>query len=306
MASVPAAVRAPGRSGLRTVVTPEGVALPVELASRGERAAAFLIDVTILVAAIVGLFLLGLYLNSRGVPVDPLLIFLLLATFVLRSFYFIFFELLWNGRTPGKRITRIRAVDRAGGHLRADAVFARNLLREAEVFLPLTLALVLGVRGGGGGLSTALTLAWLLVLALLPFFNRDRLRAGDLVAGTWVVKSPRAALLPDMAGGAETGAPAYAFTNEQLGVYGIHELQTLETVLRLTGASAGKAHGEVASRIRDRIGWSEPAPASDTLFLKAFYAALRADLERRLALGERRADKHHGEDPRRAGTRPTR
>ena len=305
-ASAPAAVREAGRSGLRTIVTPEGVALPVELAGRGERAVAFLIDLTILVAAIVGLLLLGLYLNARGIPVDPLLIFLLLATFVLRSFYFIFFELLWNGRTPGKRITRIRVVDRAGGHLRADAVFARNLMREAEVFLPLTLFPVLVVRGNAGGMATVLALVWLLVLALLPLFNRDRRRAGDLVAGTWVVKSPRAALMPDVAGGAEAVAPAFAFTNEQLGVYGIHELQTLETVLRLTGTSAGKAREEVASRVRGRIGWREPAPADDGEFLKAFYAALRADLERRLAFGERRADKHHGEDPRRAGTHPTR
>lgn len=301
-AAVRTAVRTAGPKGLRTVVTPEGVALPVELASRGERAAAFLIDLTILGAALTGLGLLAVLLHFRGVPGEPLVIFLLLVTFVLRSFYFIFFELRWNGRTPGKRIARIRAVDRAGGHLRADAVFARNLMREAEVFLPITLVPVLAIRGDGDGTSTVLTLVWLLVLTLLPLFNRDRLRAGDIVAGTWVVKSPRTALLPDVAGGGESDGAGYAFNNEQLGVYGIHELQTLETVLRRAGPAADEARAEVAVRIRRRIGWQEPDPVDDDrAFLEAFYTALRTDLERRLALGERRADKHHAEMPGRAG-----
>ena len=280
------------------------MALPVELAGRSERAGAFLVDLTILGAALAGIGILVLYLGSRGIPVDPLVIFVMLVAFVLRSFYFIFFELLWNGRTPGKRIFGIRAVDRAGGRLRADAIFARNLMREVEAFLPMTLVPVLVFRADEDATYTVLTLVWLLVLTLLPAFNRDRLRAGDIVAGTWVVRSPRTTLLPDVAGGAGSGSHGYAFTRGQLGVYGIHELQTLETVLRRTGPTAEETRRAVAMRIRRRIGWQEPAPTRDGALLEAFYTALRADLERRLALGERRADKHHGESPGFAGHPP--
>ena len=42
----------------------------------------------------------------------------------------------WRGITPGKRVFGLRVIDRGGGALRADAVIARNLMREIEVFLP--------------------------------------------------------------------------------------------------------------------------------------------------------------------------
>jgi uncharacterized RDD family membrane protein YckC len=286
--------------GERRILTPEGVPLVFQLAERGERAAAVMIDLVIMVAALVAVVLSTAFLFSQ-LGVGGLGTGLtILAAFLIRNFYFIYFELRWQGQTPGKRALRIRVIDRKGGYLRPDAVIARNLLREVELFLPLTL--MLGVETSfSGALVNLLTLGWVGIFLLLPFFNKDRLRAGDIVAGTWVVAAPKTLLLADVAAGATRPKgsrvvldPEFPFTRRQLEIYGIYELQTLEEVLRQQGPQAAETRGEVAKRIQRKIGWTGPTDSEPERFLKAFYAALRAHLETRLLFGERRESKHAG------------
>ncbi len=287
----------------RDIVTPEGVALPIELAQLGERAAAFLIDLLLLVTGIVfPALLLVLLAMLAGVPFSNGLLtaLLLLMSFAVRSFYFIYFELRWHGTTPGKRALKLRVIDRAGGRLGADAVFARNLMREVEFFIPLSLLFVAG-RMDHETLVTVLGLAWTIVLALMPFFNRDHMRPGDIVGGTWVVTAPNRALLPDMAtaagGGDRKRAAAvagYAFTKRELDIYGIYELQTLESVLRQDGLAGTAMRDAVRARIQKKIDWQRTVVETDDArpFLEAFYAALRSHLETRMLFGVRREDKH--------------
>ena len=214
-------VKARARSE-RRLLTPEGVPLIFQLAERGERAAAVLIDLVIMhlgIAALVLAFVLALrWIGINGVVVG----LIILISFLVRSFYFIYFELRWQGQTPGKRALGIRVIDRHGGYLRPDSVFARNLLREVELFLP---------GEGSQALFNLLTAVWVGIFLLLPFFNKDRLRAGDLVAGTWVIAAPKALLLGDVAAGRAAAAPArgaasvdpeFPFTRAQLEVYGIY------------------------------------------------------------------------------------
>ena len=101
----------------RTVETPEGVAVVVEVADLGTRAAALLIDLLIIVLRRrVGGAALHVgprarcrqLLERRAVP--PVLFF------AARP-YFLFFELRWQGQTPGKRWLGLRVVDRRGGAL---------------------------------------------------------------------------------------------------------------------------------------------------------------------------------------------
>jgi hypothetical protein len=73
-------------------------------------------------------------------------------------------------------------------------------------------------------------------LCTAPFFNRDRLRCGDIIAGTWVVETPRtkldAALSLGKAGegiSTVTGAH-YRFSDEDLAIYGEYELKVLEQI----------------------------------------------------------------------------
>ena len=277
----------------REIVTPEGVPLRLRLAKRGERLAAVLIDLTIIVTVLVTGAVAAITLipgNSSGWGVSVAL----LLSFALRSFYFIFFELRWQGATPGKRALGLRVIDRKGGRLKPEAVFARNLMREVEMFLPISLLFSFGGTGDAV-LANLLTLCWIGALLALPFFNKNRLRAGDLIAGTWVVESPKNTLLPDMAAQRAMAGGPIRFTDAQLSVYGIYELQTLEDVLRRTGPNAQETRRSVADRIKAKIDWQPPAaPDTDERFLEAFYAALRGHLERHALFGRRRRDKHDG------------
>ncbi len=283
---------------MRSIATPEGVVLPVELGQRGERAVAFFLDILIIFGALFAIyFILAMTVLATRNASGWLFSAIFLFSFLVRSFYFAFFELRWQGATPGKRVMGLRVVDRAGGPLRPDAVLARNLMREIEFFLPLSL--LMSARGPGGGWGLLLTVLWMGIFVLMPLFNRDALRVGDMIAGTWVVVAPKAVLLPDLseaAPGEPEEAPRYVFTKAQLNTYGIYELQTLENVLRGAGANAGETRAEVAKRIIRRIQWpleAEVKPDTDR-FLNDFYTALRGHLERKLLFGVRRRDKHDG------------
>ncbi len=276
----------------REIVTPEGVPLHLRLAERGERLAAVLIDLSIIIGVLIAIILIAVIL----LPVATYgwaLAFGLVLSFAFRSFYFIFFELRWQGMTPGKRALGIRVIDRTGGRLQPGAVFARNLMREIELFLPISLLLT--ETNSGNVWVNLLTMLWVGLLVTLPYFNKDRLRAGDMVAGTWVVEAPKSALLPDMAAQGH-GAPdqnSIHFTDKQLSIYGIYELQTLENVLRQTGANTRQTRDSVAERIQKKIDWEsvDQSVGSDR-FLEAFYMALRGHLENRALLGKRRESKH--------------
>ena len=294
----------PGRQGeggrRREILTPEGVPIHVVLAHRGDRMMAFMIDLLIIVGIVVVAFLLALFSLAGDSSWTWAFSFVLVLMFFLRAFYFIFFELRSRGRTPGKRLIGLRVVDRRGGRLRAGAIFARNLMREVEFFIPITL-LMAPVEGGLNGWVTLTTLGWVMIFLLMPLFNKDSLRVGDLVAGTWVIAVPKAELLPDIAtanaaapsAGAAAVAAAPAFTLKELDAYGIYELQTLEDLLRLTGPETRSAQNAVAARIHRKIGRPAPDPDADLKpFLEGYYAALRSHLEHKMLLGVRREDKY--------------
>jgi uncharacterized RDD family membrane protein YckC len=273
---------------LREIVTPEGVPLQVELAEYGERVGAFLLDVFFLTLGNLLLFAV-LYAAGGGVVGGKVLYTIILfVSFLLQNLYFIYFELAWRGATPGKRIVGLRVIDRRGGPLLQNAVIARNLLRQLEAFLPLSA--LLSVGGAGGGLWQRLALAlWLLLFALLPLFNRDRLRGGDLLAGTMVIAMPKRRLLADLI---EAGSNA-DFTDRQLGIYGAFELQILEELLRRPeSAETSRLRREVCERVCRKIEWPEPvAEAAVSDFLRRFYTAERAYLEREQLYGRLREDK---------------
>lgn len=285
----------------REVITPEGVPIGFTLAQAGDRAAAFGLDMLIIYGSVLVLALLAAFASGSEMSESWAMPLVLVLVFLLQNFYFMFFELRWQGMTPGKRSVGIRVVDAHGGALSADALIARNLVRDVEVFVPLQVLLFSEqLFPGMPGWARFLAVAWAFVFMFMPLFNKDRLRVGDMVAGTLVILAPRAVLLPDVgyreqpAGAGQ--APDYVFGEEQLGIYGIYELQVLEDLLRKAdaGQSRPEALEKVCEQIQRKIGWD--AIRSGTVdpqrFLRAFYVALRAHLERKMLFGKRRQDKY--------------
>ncbi len=287
--------------GLRPIRTPEGVRVEFELAPAGARLGAFLVDFLLLALATIAISVAGivtLFSKQAGG-----LALAMVVNFLLFNFYFAIAELAWGGQTIAKRLLGLRVVMRDGGPLNARAVIARNLTRDLEFFLPLQV-LLMGPQTlipSAPAWGALIGVLWLLIFALLPLFNRDRLRVGDLIAGTMVVAAPKAQLLGDLADEEIERfdrviplSTRYPFTRDQLDRYGIHELQTLEAVLRTPDRYR---HQDLLVKIRDniqrKIDWPEEDREPDPEpFLLAFYKAQRARLEREMLFGRRRESKH--------------
>lgn len=302
--------------------TPERVPLTFELAPLGARLAAVTIDVVVvfLSVAVIGAIASALAGPSAGevfgeVELDDAALLVesvvQLAVFFLWNFYFIVTELRWQGRTIGKRVCGLRVIARDGGPLSSGLVFARNLTRDIEMLLPLMALVYPQLLGLDSGWALLLCWLWLGILALMPLFNRYRARVGDLIAGTLVVSAPREALLADLVSSGVAGADGstvaagppeddpWGFTREQLDLYGIHELQILEDVLRRYPDEVDHDLLEtIAAKIRAKLDWGPSAELRATgrdrdahAFLRAFYAAQRARLEHKMLFGQRQERK---------------
>jgi uncharacterized RDD family membrane protein YckC len=283
------------------LTTPEGLALPFTLGSRGARAGALVLDLMLIgflelvvtLVAILGLSrMIGSWSSDNLPPgLELLAVMWIAALFLFRYGYVLHFELGPRGATPGKRAAGIRIAARDGGRLTAEAVIARNLLRDIEIFLPLAF---LATASAHGGPANWAAFAWFLLFVLFIFFNKDRMRAGDLIAGTWVVEAPRRKLEQALSlgeaarGRSVTTGAEYRFGDAELSIYGEYELKALEQVLRSDQQAALVA---VAEAICNKIGWNAGS-GDERAFLDAFYAQLRAKLERDMRFGKRKADKY--------------
>ncbi|MEZ5945728.1 MAG: RDD family protein [Hyphomonas sp.] len=276
----------------RVLVTPEGAAIRLKLATAAERAGAFAIDVAIQWAIVIA-SLLGLSALSgpfgMGSGANIAFAFWLVFFFFVRNFYYIFFELGAKAATPGKRALGLRVASRDGGRLTANAVLARNFTRELEIGLPFQF-MFMGQDQVTSWLAL-LGLVWSGVFLFFPVFNKDKMRIGDLIAGTWVIRAPKVTLMGDISHAAATAprSASIAFTAEQADAYGIHELHVLEDVLR---QSTPQIKSQVAERIRTKIGWIAAPGETDIAFLEAYYASLRRRLEQRMLLGQKKIDKY--------------
>jgi uncharacterized RDD family membrane protein YckC len=273
-----------------------------------QRAAALMLDCLIMFGGVFGFSLLVMLFGISGPMLSTLIA---MFSFLVATFYFIWFELAWQGRTPGKKSLGLRVVKRDGGELTGASIVARNLTRDVELFLPMTLMIAAMVTQ-----RPANALAMLMVittLILLPFFSKKRLRLGDYLGGTMVVSMPKRALAPDLARAAPE-KPPYVFTDEQLGVYGNLELEALETLLRdaemavpAQRRTAIMAMELAAEKIQRKINWPWAPPRGDEYrFLKAFYLAERDKLEKGLILGRRKESKlDTPESPPKAPSKPS-
>jgi uncharacterized RDD family membrane protein YckC len=152
------------------IETPERVELHYVLANVGNRFLAAAID-HLIQALLILLVLLLVEAFSDG-PLFRGSVIWVVAIAVLLVFgiywgYFVAFETLWSGQTPGKRWMRLRVVREDGRPVRFFEVFVRNLLRLVVDFMPPP-TYAIGV--------------------ISIIFSARSKRIGDFVAGTVVVK----------------------------------------------------------------------------------------------------------------------
>ena len=163
---------------LLVVETPERVELHFPLASLGNRFLACAIDHTIQLIALLLLLLIGDYFDqrldqqrfdllaslasvSRWVKAVGILLF-----FIIVFGYFIIFETLWNGQTPGKRWMRLRVIQQDGRPVTFFAIMLRNIIRLADMVVPPFYSVGL----------------------IAIFATRHSKRLGDFAANTVVIK----------------------------------------------------------------------------------------------------------------------
>jgi uncharacterized RDD family membrane protein YckC len=142
----------------RRVATPEGIELTLRLAGPVPRALAWSVDFLLRAALVLVVMMIASRFGRAGMGV------VLIAAFFVEWLLPAWFEAMWGGQTPGKRLFRLAVLNDDGTPVRWPGALTRNLLRAAD-FLPVLY---------GVGLITMLV-------------NRDFKRLGDLAAGTVVV-----------------------------------------------------------------------------------------------------------------------
>jgi uncharacterized RDD family membrane protein YckC len=142
------------------IATPEGVDLEVELGGLGSRFIAELIDYA-LKGIVVGALAIVLFAIGRGVAAA---VFLVLS-FLIWFGYDVLFEVLANGRTPGKRAVGLRVVRTGGQPVGFLTSSVRNLLRIVD------------------GPATSYIAGIVSIVA-----SKRNQRLGDMAAGTLVVR----------------------------------------------------------------------------------------------------------------------
>ena len=154
--------------------TPEQITLELPLAGIGSRLLALAIDSLLQVIAVVVLVIMGAVISASysGTAAAADRFFsqtigafvLVLVPFCLYWGYFAFFEILWQGRTPGKRIAGIRVIHQSGRPMTAIECIGRNLMRGVDI--------IPGMYAVG---------------LICMMCNEQNRRVGDFVAGTIVV-----------------------------------------------------------------------------------------------------------------------
>lgn len=253
--------------------SPEGVRLELPIAGPAPRMFAYGVDLAIIVALLVFMVLALIATLPLGVSVDKWMhdVFheasrqvaernkghvvefgvlggLLIALFVLGQFivetgYFIFWEMVTNGRSPGKMLAGLRVVRRDGLPIDLKSSVLRNVLRIVDI-LPENY--VVG----------------LVSMLLSP--SGERL--GDHVAGTIVIRLDRPQAAPEIE--ASQNGTALALTRAQLARIGPREIQLIRATLRrvpnLSGERGIALLNEVAETMSTRLELTE-LPSSDPL-----------------------------------------
>ena len=168
--------------------TPESVELEFSLAGIGNRIHALLIDYflwssLVLFCQVTLVFLFLNYLAQYDSLAQFLVAIQLLVVFAIQVGYFVFFETIWQGQTPGKRRVKIRVIQDDGRPVQLQQATIRSLLRPIDDLLFLGMFFIIfGYRQFDYFYATLGFLCWipniLIIewLYLLPKFKKRAIK----------------------------------------------------------------------------------------------------------------------------------
>lgn len=245
------------------IETPEQIALELPLAGIGSRLLALATDSLLQFFAVVAIFIIGAFAAAGSNIFDRIgssrffsqtigALVTILVPFCMYWGYFAFFEILWHGRTPGKRIAGIRVIHQTGRPMTSIECIGRNLMRGVDI-LP-------GMYGVG--LITMLC-------------NKQNRRLGDFVAGTLVVHDKALdSVTPTW--GEQASAEALAPELRKLTPDDLVLIETylnrryeVDQVVRVTTAQ------RIAAMVAQKAGMAKPADQKDDDFLEGIARQLR-------------------------------
>lgn len=223
-----------------TIATPEGIELDLVIAGLGSRFVAALLDTLIKIGVVVAfVFLVAISANAGGGDGGGgwgTALFIVMLFLVLFA-YDILFEVLGDGRTPGKRAAGIRVVRSGGEPVGFLASTIRNVIRLVD-FLPF--AYVAGT-----------------VTILMTAPGR---RLGDLAAGTVVVRERTGGVRTpqDVARwAAGVTVPQHAVAGWDVSALGSQDLVVvrhfLDRRLQLPWAARAQLASELVDRLAPRV-----------------------------------------------------
>ncbi|MCU0550323.1 MAG: RDD family protein [Leptolyngbya sp. Prado105] len=241
--------------------TPESVELEFTLAGIGNRTIALIVDYLIWGALLIAVLMVWLVLSVQAQRYFPnvrdielwLTAISILISFAVYTGYFVFFETLWQGQTPGKRYTKIRVIRDDGQPLGAMQAILRALIR------PIDDIAFIGM--------------------LLIILSKREKRLGDWIAGTLVVQEQRSIAAANF----KLSPEADSLANELLATQNFSlllpdDFAVIREYLQRRSMLDDRARNELglklARQVRDLLGIQElPFEMTADLFLEAVYLA---------------------------------
>lgn len=235
------------------IETPEQTMLSYTVAGIGSRAAAALVDLMIIVAGELSLYLLIAELSTmfgghtsaaQRISSGWATALGVLVSFALMWGYYVVFEGMWDGQTPGKRMFGIRVVQDGGYSVSFGASATRNLIRLVDM---------------QPGILYAIGLVSVTI-------SKSGKRLGDFVAGTFVVHEERALVSSAVRGALDDSTRAAItsrLTEEEFALLGrfVARRNDLDPALRSSFAA------QLAERYRTHLVDNGGAPMAQLLRL---------------------------------------
>ena len=255
-----------------TLHTPESVELEFTLAGIGNRAYALVIDYIflglILIVFLVGALIFNSVLvktianlvgSTNGLELWSIAVQVLIGFFIYVG-YFVFFETVWSGQTPGKRYVKIRVIRDDGRPVRLQQSTLRALLR------PFDELFFIGV--------------------FLIVFNQREKRLGDLVAGTLVIQEEQTVKAAALK--VSTSAKSLAkklLTDADISRLLPEDFTVIREYLQRREAMIPNARNELSKQLATQVKQiirleKLPAKVDANVFLEAVYEAYQQQVDK--------------------------